>query len=114
MIDIIAGAHAPDNVVAFGGHVIGFVAFVTVTTRTVAGTFATTIVITDDVVTIVRRVTAGTYPGDRGKFGAGRAGGCRAATISTQKTIHGAIAPVFTFCWIAGITRYHTVIGDLR
>ena len=80
MVNIIAGAHTPDNVITLCRQVVGLIAFITITTRTITGAFATTVIVTDDVVSVVRRVAAGAYPCNGRKFGARRAGRGRATT----------------------------------
>ena len=101
MIDVIACAHAPVDIIALGWEIIRHVAFVAIAHAAVAGTFAAAIIIGNDVITPVRGVFACAYPGHRRHFGPRRATGMTAATTGAQETVHAAVTPVFAFPRIA-------------
>jgi hypothetical protein len=64
MINIIAGTHAPDNVVAFRGQIVGHITFIAITAIAITGAFTTAIIVADNVITVISGVTTGTYPGN--------------------------------------------------
>lgn len=64
-------------------------------------TFATTVVVGNDVVLAVRRVSAGADPGDVRLHGARRTTASRATATSTEKTVDRTMSPVVAAIGIA-------------
>ena len=66
MISTRFRAEAPENVAGLGREVNRCFPFSTVATAAPAYGFATAVVVGDQVIPVIGRIVAGTYPGDRG------------------------------------------------
>ena len=101
MIGVGFGTDAPVDVIVFWWVVSGFVALVTITETPATATFATTIVIRDDIAFAIRRILTGTDPGNRRGLRTGWALGYGATTTAAEKSVNSAVAPIVTTLRVA-------------
>jgi len=83
----------------------GPVALIVLTGASTPGHSAAAVVVGNDVVALIGGIAAGTDPGDRRHFGAGRTGIDAAAVAGTQRPIDRAIAPIIALGSVSGILR---------
>jgi len=69
------------------------------------------VVVRDDVVAFVGWIVAGTDPGNRRHFGAGRTGSRISSIAGAERAVHSTIAPIVASTGISGVLR---VAGALR
>ena len=111
-------AYTPVDVIIGESAVWGFVAHVVVTQATAATGLAAAVVVGNNVIQVVRRVSAGTDPGHRGHLRAGRTGIVGAAATTAKETVDGTVAPIIAgsriarVCvWVAAGLRRHPVVA---
>ena len=105
MIDVmaIAGSQAPVRVVALVRQVIRHIAFVAVAATTITGRLSAAVVVGNDVIAVIGRVAARSYPGHGCHFRSRGTGGVAAAAAAAKESVNGTITPVAAFVWILGI-----------
>jgi hypothetical protein len=101
---VIAGvfsAEAPQHGTAVSIEIYRSIALGIVTTTTSTIRLTATVVIRHQVISTIYRVTTGSDPGYRRRFGAGRTGSIGSTTTGAQSAAHGTVAPIITALRIA-------------
>ena len=100
--------HTPIDIVAFTRIIDWLVAFIAMAEAALAGSFATAVIVRNDIVPIVGRVEAGADPGYGGHLGSRRTGMGGTSAATGYKAINGAVTPVVA---IVDITLRRAGVG---
>lgn len=72
MVGAMFGTETPENTAAVDGEINRLLSFSFMTAATIADGLAATVVVRNEIVLVVNRVSAGSYPRNRRRFRAGR------------------------------------------
>src|SRR5450631_2782250 len=110
-IRLALGTETPGDLVVVLRPHHGSIALIILTSTPPPGHSAAAVIVRNDVVALIRRITAGADPGNRRHFRARRTGIDAAAITCAQRPVDGTVAPIIAFRRITGILR---IIRDLR